>query len=368
MINAMTDDEQGAEIILQTHELVRHFRSGGGLLGSATTIRAVDGVNLAVHRGETLAIVGESGCGKSTLARLMLHLLAPTSGTVIYKDIDLAQAPASQMRALRADIQFIFQDPFSSLNPRMTVGELIAEPLLVHRSLTSAQRRQRVQELLVKVGLRPDHMNRYPHEFSGGQRQRIGISRALASGPKLLIGDEPVSALDVSVQAQIINLLEDLKQEFGLTLIIIAHDLAVIRHMSDRVAVMYLGEVVEIAETESLYRHPVHPYTRALLDAVPVAMPGSTVRRQTLTGDIPSPASPPSGCRFHTRCNHATQICTTVKPILSQHTADRLVACHHWSDMRRESLHDSPMIVRSAAAEQRFDLYRQYSETPVNHL
>lgn len=238
--------------IIETRDVQRYFSSGGSFFGQKAVIRAVDGVSLSVMPGETFAIVGESGCGKSTLARLLVRLIEPTAGEVFYNGKSLTAAPANELRALRADMQFVFQDPFSSLNPRMTVGALVGEPLLVHRRMSAAERRRRVGEILERVGLRAEHAGRYPHEFSGGQRQRIGIARALASGPKLMIGDEPVSALDVSVQAQIINLVEDLKEDFGLTLIIIAHDLAVIRHMSDRIAVMYLGEIVELAGTDVL--------------------------------------------------------------------------------------------------------------------
>ena len=260
----MTDD-----IILSTRDLKRYFNLGGGMLAKTGTIRAVDGVTLDIRRGETFAIVGESGCGKSTLARLLMRLLQPTSGEVTFDGWDIATLNGRALSALRRDMQFIFQDPFSSLNPRMSVGRLIAEPLETHfPQMTAADRREKVAGLLRQVGLRPEHAGRYPHEFSGGQRQRIGIARALASGPKLIIGDEPVSALDVSVQAQVINLLGDLRDDLGLTLIIIAHDLAVIRHMSDRVAVMYLGEIVEIGTADEIFETPRHPYTLALLSAI----------------------------------------------------------------------------------------------------
>ncbi|HSF62849.1 MAG TPA: oligopeptide/dipeptide ABC transporter ATP-binding protein, partial [Paracoccaceae bacterium] len=288
----MTDD-----IILETRDLHRRFTSGGGLLSRQTVIHAVNGVNLQVRRGETLAIVGESGCGKSTLARLLLRLIEVSEGQVIYDGRDLTTLPAAEMRALRAQMQFIFQDPFSSLNPRMTVEAIVGEPLQVHAAMTAAERRAKVADLLARVGLRPEHADRFPHEFSGGQRQRISIARALAMSPKLLIGDEPVSALDVSVQAQIVNLLEDLKADLGLTLVIIAHDLAVIRHMADRVAVMYLGEIVETATSLELYKNPLHPYTKALLSSIPTLEPGKKRERIVLEGDVPSPINPPSGCR-----------------------------------------------------------------------
>jgi oligopeptide/dipeptide ABC transporter ATP-binding protein len=353
-----------SDMIIETRDLIRHFKSGGGLFGKATTIHAVDRVTLSVRRGETFAIVGESGCGKSTLARLLLRLIEPTAGQVFYDGKELTTASPRELRALRGELQFIFQDPYSSLNPRMTVGALIAEPLQIHTQMKSEERKTAVRVLLRKVGLRPEHADRYPHEFSGGQRQRIGIARALASGPKLLIGDEPVSALDVSVQAQIINLVEDLKQEFGLTLIIIAHDLAVIRHMSDRVAVMYLGEVVELAETEALFSRPLHPYTQALLQAIPAPAPGAARGRQVLAGDIPSPAAPPDGCRFHTRCLHATELCGRKKPPLGDAGEGRSVACHYWREITPPSLDTLTASTRSSSAQQRFELYRRYTKTP----
>ena len=356
-----------SDVILETHDLQRRFRQGGGLLSRATTIHAVNGVSLQVRRGETFAIVGESGCGKSTLARLLLRLIDPSAGRVVYDGQDLTALGAARMRALRAELQFIFQDPFSSLNPRMSVASIIAEPLRLHTRLSAAERRARVADLMARVGLRPDMADRYPHEFSGGQRQRISIARALASGPKLLIGDEPVSALDVSVQAQIVNLLEDLKRDFGLTLVIIAHDLAVIRHMSDRIAVMYLGEVVELAETETLFTAPRHPYTQALLAAIPVPMPmsgatgsaGSTGTRVHLGGDIPSPANPPAGCKFHTRCPHATDLCRQSRPVLTG--AEHQIACHHHDSLPRPDLPLGRTGTRSPAAAARFELFRAAS-------
>ena len=346
--------------ILTTRDLHKRFTSGKGVIGKPTVIHAVNGVSLTVNRGETFAIVGESGCGKSTLARLLLRLLDPTEGQVSYDGRELTSLGASEMRKLRAEMQFIFQDPFSSLNPRMTVETIVGEPLLVHSNLGRRQRREKVADLLTKVGLRPDHADRYPHEFSGGQRQRICVARALASGPKLLIGDEPVSALDVSVQAQIVNLLEDLKDDFGLTLIIIAHDLSVIRHMADRVAVMYLGEVVELAATRELYDAPRHPYTRALLSAIPVPSPGARAQIAHLGGDIPSPANPPSGCKFHTRCPHATPICAAERPVLDSAAAHQ-VACHHWRELPPVKGAARSAPPRSPAAEARFALWRDRS-------
>jgi peptide/nickel transport system ATP-binding protein len=352
-------------VILETRDLQRRFTTGGGLLRASTTIHAVNGVSLQVRRGETFAIVGESGCGKSTLARLLLRLIEPSAGQITYDGRDLGSLPAAEMRKLRAEMQFVFQDPFSSLNPRMTVERIVGEPLAVHTTLGATERRARVADLLTRVGLRPEHAHRYPHEFSGGQRQRISIARALASGPKLLIGDEPVSALDVSVQAQIVNLLEDLKGAFGLTLIIIAHDLAVIRHMADRVAVMYLGELVELAETEALYSRPHHPYTQALLQAIPLPVPGARKTRRVLGGDIPSPANPPSGCKFHTRCPHATDLCRAERPALTEVASGRQVACHHWATIPALDADALQVPARKADAERRFALFREASARPT---
>ncbi|MDO5647660.1 ABC transporter ATP-binding protein [Paracoccus sp. (in: a-proteobacteria)] len=347
------------DVILSTRDVQKRFNTGGGLFGNPTIIHAVNGVSIDVKRGETFAIVGESGCGKSTLARLLLRLLDPTDGSITYDGRELTDLPPADMRKLRAEMQFIFQDPFSSLNPRMTVEAIVGEPLTVHTNLSRKDRRAKVADLLTKVGLRPDHADRYPHEFSGGQRQRICVARALAAGPKLLIGDEPVSALDVSVQAQIVNLLEDLKDDFGLTLIVIAHDLAVIRHMADRVAVMYLGEVVELAATEDLYTSPRHPYTRALLSAIPVPMPGARGEIAHLGGDIPSPANPPAGCKFHTRCPHATDLCARERPVLDD--GAHQTACHHWRDLPPLTPAAELTRSRSPAAEARFALYREHS-------
>lgn len=347
------------DVILQATDVVKYFGEGNSWLSRAPVVKAVDGVSLQVRRGETFAIVGESGCGKSTLARVLMRLLAPSSGNVLFDGHEISAASGAALRTLRQDMQFIFQDPFSSLNPRMTVGKLVGEPLEVHSpELTAQQRRDRVAELLRKVGLRAEYAGRYPHEFSGGQRQRIGIARALASGPKLIIGDEPVSALDVSVQAQVINLLGDLSRDMGLTLVIIAHDLGVIRHMSDRVAVMYLGRIVESGTTEQVYTSPRHPYTRALLASIP-AMGGSADDHETtVQGEMPSPTAPPPGCRFHTRCPHAQARCKTEVPALEGSDADgHQVACHF-----RETLKIEPPLAahppKTEAAEARFALYR----------
>ncbi len=345
-----------SDVILEAVDLVKHFGSGGGWLSQTPKVQAVDGVSLRVKRGETFAIVGESGCGKSTLARLLMRLLTPTSGHVIFDGHEVSDAEGAALRKLRGEMQFIFQDPFSSLNPRMSVGKLVGEPLEVHAPELSAQeRRERVAELLRKVGLRPEHAGRYPHEFSGGQRQRIGIARALASGPKLIIGDEPVSALDVSVQAQVINLLGDLSRDLGLTLVIIAHDLGVIRHMSDRVAVMYLGRIVEMGTAEELFAAPRHPYTQALLASIPSMDGTDPERKPTVLGEMPSPSNPPSGCRFHTRCPYAQDLCKTEAPALEGKA--HKTACHFWEKIGA----DLPTLTpkrKSDAAETRFALYR----------
>ena len=342
--------------ILETQGLARTFTRGAGLFQKKTLVRAVDGVDLTVRRGETLAIVGESGCGKSPLARTLVRLLEPTEGQVLYEGADIAHLATRKLRKLRKDLQFVFQDPFSCLNPRMTVGAIVEEPLTIHTRDGKAARQHKVAGLLQRVGLRPSMADRYPHEFSGGQRQRIGIARALASEPKVIVADEPVSALDVSVQAQVINLLEDLKNEFSLTLILIAHDLAVIRHMSDRVAVMYLGEIVEIGDTETVYSAPRHPYTRALMRAIPVPAPGLRSMQADLSGDIPSPLNPPSGCRFHTRCRHADAQCGAKRPALVPTDGLREVACHHWQKIAASLPPQKHAPPRSAAAAKRFSL------------
>ncbi|MBF9049457.1 dipeptide ABC transporter ATP-binding protein [Roseobacter sp. HKCCD9010] len=345
---------------LSARNLRKEFVTARPLFGAPTVVRAVDGVSLDIEAGETFAIVGESGCGKSTLARLLLRLIDPTDGEVWFNGEDLAHIDTARMRALRKDLQFIFQDPFSSLNPRMTVGALIAEPMEAHDIGTAESRRDRVAELLTRVGLPTAAADRFPHEFSGGQRQRIGIARALATRPTVLIGDEPVSALDVSIQAQVINLLEDLKDELGLTLVVIAHDLAVIRHMADRVAVMYLGEVVECGPADALYEQPRHPYTETLLAAIPIAEYGARRARIAVEGDPPNPIAPPPGCRFHTRCPYATDLCKTERPTLSALPDGRQVACHHAQDLTLEGL-TSIEPARSAAAAERFALYARGS-------
>jgi oligopeptide/dipeptide ABC transporter ATP-binding protein len=308
------------EPLVQARDLVKHFPITRGvfLQRKVGAVKAVDGVSFEVRRGETLGIVGETGCGKSTTARLVMRLLESTSGQLTFDGTDITKVKGSRLKATRREMQMIFQDPYSSLNPRKTIGSIIGEPFVIHGLLKDkGERRKAVQELMETVGLNPEHYNRYPHEFSGGQRQRIGVARALALKPKLLIADEPVSALDVSIQAQVLNLLRDLQRKFGLTLIFIAHDLSVVRHMCDRVAVMYLGRIVEIGSGDALYSFPRHPYTGALLSAVPVADPNRHGgARRLLTGDVPSPANPPKACRFHTRCPKAQELCSIEDPPL----------------------------------------------------
>jgi len=319
--------------LLEVTDLVKHFpiKSGVVIDHEVARVRAVDGVSLTLHEGETLGLVGESGCGKSTLCRAILQLTQPTSGSVRFLGEELVGRSRRDLRPLRRQMQMIFQDPFASLNPRKRVGQIVGDPLELHGLARGAELKRRVQELLDRVGLNPEHYNRYPHEFSGGQRQRIGIARALALHPKLIVADEPVSALDVSVQAQIINLLKELQDEFGLSYLFVAHDLGVVRHVSDRVAVMYLGKVVENSATEDLYRKPIHPYTNALLSAVPIPDPKRNAARERLVlqGDVPSPIDPPPGCSFHTRCPWATEVCTTDEPALLERASAHVAACHH---------------------------------------
>ena len=314
------------DIILETRDLHRRFTQGGGLFAKTTTIHAVNGVSLQVRRGETFAIVGESGCGKSTLARLLLRLIDPSEGQVIYEGQDLTDLSGGQMRALRSDLQFIFQDPFSSLNPRMSVEAIIAEPLRVHTALSASERRAKVADLMKRVGLRPEMADRYPHEFSGGQRQRICIARALASEPKIIVCDEPTSALDVSVQSQVLNLMSDLREEFGLTYLFISHDLTVVRHMADRIGVLYLGRLVEEAPRDALFTDPKHPYTQMLFDAAP-RMDAFGREVDPPKGEIPDAINPPSGCAFHPRCPIAIDRCSKERPEMRLLGQTR-VACH----------------------------------------
>jgi oligopeptide transport system ATP-binding protein len=336
----------GRRTLIEVNDLVKHFPISKGIFfkKQVAAVQAVSGVSFRVDEGETLGLVGESGCGKSPTARCVLRLIEPTSGEILYNAslggnsdlpdevIDIASADKERLRQLRRDMQIVFQDPYASLNPRMTVASIVAEPLVVHGIGDRAERMERVKELLRVVGLNPEHTNRYPHEFSGGQRQRIGVARALALNPSLMVLDEPVSALDVSIQAQVLNLMEDLQTEFGLTYLFIAHDLSVVRHMADRVAVMYLGKIAELADRDTLYERPMHPYTHALLSAVPIPDPTveKTRRRIILEGDIPSPVNPPTGCRFHTRCPiaEAPGICSEQVPELRELEPDHWVSCH----------------------------------------
>ena len=319
--------------ILEVEHLVKHFPITRGIIFDKQigAVQAVDDVSFSVNKGETLGLVGESGCGKSTLARSILQLLEPTSGSVRFEGEEITGLSTKQSRALRSRMQMVFQDPYSSLNPRKRIAQIIGDPMRLHGLVPRSGVRDAVRELLETVGLNPEHYNRYPHEFSGGQRQRIGIARALALKPQLIIADEPVSALDVSIQAQIINLLEDLQDEFGLTYLFVAHDLSVARHVADRIAVMYLGKIVEIGPAAEVYEQPIHPYTLSLLSAVPIPDPRANAAREQiiLEGDVPSPANPPAACRFHTRCPRATEICSEVEPELVNYGNDHWAACHH---------------------------------------
>ena len=315
--------ERGADELVRVRGLVKHFP----VEGSDDVVRAVDGVTFEILSGETLGLVGESGCGKSTVGRLLLRLIEPTAGEIEFEGRDVRALSKSELRGLRREMQIIFQDPYASLNPRMKVRDIVGEPLVIHGLKDKEEKRARVAELLKRVGLDPEYMNRYPHEFSGGQRQRIGIARSLALNPKLIVADEPVSALDVSVQAQVVNLLQDLQSEFGLTYLFISHGLAVVEHISTRVAVMYLGRIVEVASAEELYARPLHPYTQALLSAIPIPDPKRKRDRIILTGDVPTPINPPSGCRFRTRCPMAIKECAQIDPDLREISPDHTVAC-----------------------------------------
>lgn len=319
--------------LLKVDGLKKYFPVRKGLLARTVgEVKAVDNVSFYVNEGETLGIVGESGCGKSTTGRMLMRLLEPTDGKVEFEGKDLTSLTTEEMRKMRRDIQMVFQDPYASLNPRHTVGKILEEPLIVHGIGNPKERKRKVNEFLEIVGLSEYHAKRYPHQFSGGQRQRIGIARALMTNPKLIIADEPVSALDVSIQAQVLNLMQDLQKEFNLTYIFIAHDLGVVRHISDRVGVMYLGKIVEIADSEQLYSEPLHPYTQALLSAVPVPDPEFKKEQILLEGDIPNPANPPTGCTFHTRCPHRMDICMKTVPSLKEHKTGHSVACHLYGD------------------------------------
>ena len=335
--------------LLQVEGLVKHFPVRRGLFGRVSAaVRAVDGVDLQIGAGQTLGVVGESGCGKSTLGRLVLRLIEPTAGRVLFDGRDLGRLDAAALRAQRRAMQIIFQDPYSSLNPRMTVGQILAEPLMLH-GLHQGRQRERVAELLHTVGLAPDHAQRYAHEFSGGQRQRIGIARALAVEPSLIVCDEAVSALDVSVQAQVVNLLQDLQRRFGLAYLFIAHDLAVVKHIATQVAVMYLGRIVEVGDKAALFAAPRHPYTQALLSAIPLPEPGLQRQRVLLAGDVPSPLKPPPGCHFHTRCIHARPRCAQQAPRLEGDAGQR-VACHFWREITPPAVLPRPAGVSPARA------------------
>ncbi|MGZ3727528.1 MAG: ABC transporter ATP-binding protein [Pseudobdellovibrio sp.] len=318
-----------SESLLRAENIVKRFPVYGGLFSrEVAAVKAVSDISFDIKKGETLGLVGESGCGKSTLGRCLIRLIEPTSGKIFYKDEDITNVSGDRLRELRRKMQIIFQDPYASLNPRMTIGAILEEPLIIHNLFASEKDRlDRVKELINLVGLRPEHLNRYPHEFSGGQRQRVGIARALAVSPELIICDEPVSALDVSIQAQVINLLMDLQQKLGLTYVFIAHDLKVVEHVSHRVAVMYLGKIVEMASSDELYKNPQHPYTKALLSAIPIPDPKPRAERIILTGDVPSPLNPPPGCYFNPRCPIAGDECRVTGPMLKSHTADHIVSC-----------------------------------------
>jgi oligopeptide transport system ATP-binding protein len=356
------------EPLLEIRHLVKHFPVKSGVLidREVAQVRAVDDVSLTLNEGETLGLVGESGCGKSTLCRTLLRLIEPTAGSIRFEGREIGGISQRELRPLRREMQMIFQDPFASLNPRRRVGQIVGDPMRLHGIASGGELKREVHELLERVGLGSEHYNRFPHEFSGGQRQRIGIARALGLRPKLIVADEPVSALDVSIQAQIINLLDDLQDEFGLTYIFVAHDLGVVRHVSDRIAVMYLGKIVEtvgkIVETASaheLYSNPVHPYTVALLSAVPIPDPKLNREREPLVleGDVPSPVNPPAACRFHTRCPWATEICAEVEPPLMDFGEGRIAACHHPRNVSDEQARDAAVVPESpeSAGEMRPD-------------
>jgi oligopeptide transport system ATP-binding protein len=349
--------KNGGAPLVEVKSLKKYFPIRKGILQrEVARVHAVDDVSVAVNPGETIGLVGESGCGKSTLGRCIVKLLDPTEGDVVFQGRSIAKLGARAMRPLRREMQMVFQDPYASLNPRKRVGTIVSDPLRIHGIGDRASRKKQVEELLEAVGLSPEHYNRFPHEFSGGQRQRIGVARALALRPKLVVADEPVSALDVSIQAQMINLFEDLQEEFSLTYVFIAHDLGVVRHVSDRIAVMYLGKLVELSPAEELYTRPIMPYTEALLSAVPIPDPDLSEQREriVLEGDVPSPINPPSGCRFHPRCRYATEVCREIEPPLVDYGNGHLAACHHPLNVDNETLarvQASPRHTPAAADE-----------------
>ncbi len=351
---ASAPDER--EVLLKVENLTKHFPIKKGILRRQVgAVKAVDGIDFEVRKGETLGVVGESGCGKSTMGRVITRLQDPTGGSISFEGQDITRLSTGEMRPLRRDIQMIFQDPYGSLNPRHTIGSIVSAPFRLQGVEPEGGVKKEVQRLLELVGLSPEHYNRYPHEFSGGQRQRIGIARALALKPKLVVADEPVSALDVSIQAQVVNLMDDLQQELGLTYVIIAHDLSVVRHVSDRIAVMYLGKIVELADRNALYEAPMHPYTKALMSAVPVPdtkRRGQKSERILLRGDVPSPIAPPSGCRFHTRCWKATEICRTTEPQLVELKLGQRVACHHPENFADQAPQDTVLLSAAKAASE----------------
>ncbi|OLZ64901.1 peptide ABC transporter ATP-binding protein [Streptomyces sp. IMTB 2501] len=350
----LSKDAAPGETLLKVTGLQKHFPIKKGLFQRQVgAVRAVDGIDFEVRSGETLGVVGESGCGKSTMGRLITRLLEPTAGSIEFEGKDITHLGVGGMRPMRRDVQMIFQDPYSSLNPRHTIGTIVGAPFRLQGVEPEGGIKKEVQRLLSVVGLNPEHYNRYPHEFSGGQRQRIGVARALALEPKLIVADEPVSALDVSIQAQVVNLMDDLQEELGLTYVIIAHDLSVVRHVSDRIAVMYLGKIVELADRDSLYKAPMHPYTKALMSAVPIPDPrrkNAKSERILLKGDVPSPISPPSGCRFHTRCWKATEICRTTEPALLELRPGQRVACHHPENFEDQAPQDTVLLTAAKEA------------------